>query len=55
MMSYAMLCGVLAILAGLFGYVAVSGVLAWITTVFIGLFLVKLVASMLFGSRRTIH
>ena len=49
---YAIVFAVLALVAGLLGFVALSGTLAWIAKVLLLVFVVLFVLSLVFGRRR---
>jgi uncharacterized membrane protein YtjA (UPF0391 family) len=51
MLYYAIVFAVLALLAGLLGFMALSGTLAWIAKALLLVFVVMFVISMIFGRR----
>lgn len=51
MLYYAIVFAVLALVAGLLGFVALGGTLAWIAKVLVLVFVALFVVSMLFGRR----
>jgi len=52
MLYYAIVFAVLALLAGVLGFVALGGALAWIAKSLLLVFLVLFVLSLVFGGRR---
>lgn len=52
MLYYAIVFAVLAVLAGVLGFVALGGALAWIAKSLLLVFLVLFVLSLVFGGRR---
>jgi uncharacterized membrane protein YtjA (UPF0391 family) len=52
MLYYAIVFAVLALVAGLIGFMALSGTLAWIAKVLLLVFAVLFVVSLVFGRRR---
>jgi uncharacterized membrane protein YtjA (UPF0391 family) len=52
MLYYAIAFAVLALLAGVLGFVALSGTLAWIAQVLLIVFIVLFLVSLIFGGRR---
>ncbi len=52
MLYYAIVFAVLALVAGLLGFMALSGTLAWIAKVLLLVFVVLFVLSLIFGRRR---
>jgi len=49
---YAIVFAVLALLAGFFGFMALSGTLAFVAKILLFVFLALFVVSLIFGSRR---
>ena len=52
MLYYAIVFAVLALVAGLLGFIALSGTLAWIAKSLLLVFVILLVLSLVFGGRR---
>jgi uncharacterized membrane protein YtjA (UPF0391 family) len=52
MLYYAIVFAVLALVAGLLGFMALSGTLAWIAKVLLLVFVVLFVLSLIFGRNR---
>ncbi|MDR3632873.1 MAG: DUF1328 domain-containing protein [Isosphaeraceae bacterium] len=52
MLYYALVFLVLALLAGVFGFVALGGTLAWVAKILLFVFLAMFVVSLIFGRRR---
>jgi uncharacterized membrane protein YtjA (UPF0391 family) len=52
MLYYAIVFAILALVAGVLGFVALSGTLAWVAKVLLLVFAVMFVLSLIFGGRR---